>query len=73
MVLDLERVRSILGIGSLGYVVGIRGINGYIMYIIVLRKFSFVQARLLLLAALLINFYMQFLFTIKLSELVFMF
>jgi hypothetical protein len=53
--------------------VGIRGINGYIMYIIVLRRFSFARAQLLLLAALLINFHTQFLFIIKLLELVFIF
>jgi len=53
--------------------VGIRGINSYIMYIIVLRRFSFAQAQLLLLAALLISFHTQFLFIIKLLKSVFMF
>jgi hypothetical protein len=46
-------------------VVGIQGINGYIIYIIVSRRFSFAQVQLLLSAALLINFYMQFLLIIK--------
>jgi hypothetical protein len=56
LLLYLKVNTTILRTRSLGYIVSIQGINGYIIYIIISRRFSFAQAQLLLLAALLINF-----------------